>query len=566
MPQLIVKALDKVIKEIILAKDGFSIGRLPDNDLELNDHLVSRHHSKIIKQGIEFFVQDLGSANGTFLNKKAIKTERLKDGDEIQIGHTTIVFKAESSFIIPKAPPLGKDVRMGSDIVRHVGELSIDYRLDVKDILAQGKSIAEAVKPLKQSKESERFFILYHLGRAVTSATTLDEVLEIAMGSIFSVINADRGVIMLIDKDTGKLVYKLTKRSKNSKDKNEHVFVSQTITNKVINDKVSIITSDAGNDPRFQAGLSIAQFHIRSALCVPLWEKQDVFGVIYVDNLLQNAAFTQDELELLTAIANQIAIRIKQDELYESLKKEALMRSNLERYHSPDVVEMIIHQSGGKQIGREVIEKEVTILFADIQNFTTISEKITPRQLSEMLNEFFETTTKIVFEYKGSVNKYIGDAILAVFGAPIDLPEHQLKATQAGIKMLKAIQNLQDTSPLDFPRYHLRIGINTGNVVAGNIGAQKRIEYTVLGDAVNIASRLNQFAESNQVVIGENTYQAVKDNINALPLGGVKLKGKEKEVKVYKVIDEPSTSPVLGESNPVPKSEDGSTTIKSKLK
>lgn len=538
MPQLIVKLLDKVVKEIILSKDTFSIGRLPDNDLELNDNLVSRHHSKIIKQGTDFFIQDLGSANGTLLNKKTVKTEKLKDSDEVQIGHTIIVFKAESSLIIPKASPFGKDVKMGSDIVQHIGDLSIDYRLDVKDILAQGKSLADAVKPLRQSKESERFFILYHLGRAVTSATTLDEVLDIAMGSIFDVINADRGVIMLLDKDTGKLVYKLTKRRNSSKDKDEQVYISQTITNKVINDKVSMITSDAGHDPRFQAGLSIAQFHIRSALCVPLWEKQDVFGVIYVDNLIQNAAFTQEELELLTAIANQIAIRIKQDELYESLKKEALLRSNLERYHSPDVVELIIHQSGGKQIGREVVEKEVTILFADIQNFTTISEKITPRQLSEMLNEFFETTTKIVFEFKGSVNKYIGDAILAVFGAPIDLSDHQLKATQAGIKMLKAIQNLQDTTPLDFPRYHLRIGINTGSVVAGNIGAQKRIEYTVLGDAVNIASRLNQYANSNEVVIGENTYQAVKNNINTIPLGGVKLKGKEQEVRVYKVIDE----------------------------
>lgn len=539
MPQLIIKSVDKVVKEIILSRDTFSIGRLPENDLELNDHLVSRHHSKIMKQGTDYFVQDMGSANGTLLNKKTIKTEKLKDGDEIQIGHTTIVFKAESSFIIPKPSPLEKSCKMGSDIIRRVGDLSIDYRLDVKDILAHGKSLAEAVKPLRQSKESERFFILYHLGRAVTTATSLDEVLEIAMGSIFDVINADRGVIMLLDKETGKLVYKLTKRRKDSKSTDEHIYISQTITSMVIKDKVSIITCDAGHDPRFQAGMSIAQFHIRSALCVPLWEKQDVFGVIYVDNLMQDSAFTQDELELLTAIANQIAIRIKQDELYESLKKEALMRSNLERYHSPDVVELIINQSGDKEIGRDVIEKEVTILFADIQNFTTISEKITPRQLSEMLNEFFDTATQIIFEFKGSVNKYIGDSILAVFGAPLDLADHQLKAVEAGIKMLKAIQHLQDTTPLDFPRYNLRIGINTGSVVAGNIGARKRIEYTVLGDAVNIASRLNQSAASNEIVIGENTYQAIKNNIKTAPLGGVKLKGKEREVQVYKIIDEP---------------------------
>jgi len=540
MPQLVIKSKDKVVKEIILSKDTFSIGRLAENDLELNDHLVSRHHTKLIKQGTDYLIQDLGSANGTFLNKKKVKVEKLKDGDEIQIGQTTIIFKAESAFITSTAPPLETSPHLSSDIVRHLGELSIDYRLDVKDILSRGGSLSEAARPLRQSKESERFFILYHLGRAVTSATSLDEVLEIAMNSVFDVIKADRGVIMLLDKESGKLLYKLTKCRKATEDKGESIYVSQTITNKVVNDKVSIITCDASHDPRFQAGLSIAQYNIHSALCVPLWEKQDVFGVIYVDNLMQTYAFTQDDLELLTAIANQIAIRIKQDELYESLKREALMRGNLERYHSPDVVELIIHQSADKEIGREVVEKTVTILFADIQNFTTISEKVTPRQLAEMLNEFFETTTQIIFEFKGSVNKYIGDAILAVFGAPIDLPDHQLKAVQAGVKMVKAIKELQKvkTTPPDFPTYHLRVGINTGIVVAGNIGAAKRIEYTVLGDVVNIASRLNQYAESNEVAIGEATYQAIKDVVKANPIGGVKLKGKQQAVQVYKVLSD----------------------------
>jgi len=534
MPQLILKINDKVIKEIVLSKDNFSIGRLQDNDLELNDHLVSRHHSKIIKDGGNYIIQDLESANGVYVNKKKVKSERLKEGDEIQIGHALIVFKAKSAFDMQPASQFDQKGVCSSDIVKSVGELSIDYRLNVKDILAKGESLTAAVKPIAKSKTEERFFILYHLGRAVTSATTLDEIFDIAMSSIFDVIKADRGVIMVLDKSSGKLNYRLTK-VRNKKEKNEQIYISQTITNKVISDKVGIMTCDAGNDARFQGGLSITQLSIRSVLCVPLWEQDDVFGVVYVDNLAQTYAFTQEDMELLTAIANQIAIRIKQDELYESLKKEALVRTNLERYHSPDVVELIIKQSSTKGEEMDVIEKQVTILFADIQNFTTISETVTPRQLAEMLNEFFETTTQIVFEYKGSINKYIGDAILAVFGAPLDLPNHASNAVNAGVKMIKAIQDLQEKMPLDFPKYNLRIGINTGIVVAGNVGAKKRIEYAVLGDTVNIASRLNQFAESNQTVIGESTYNAVKDEVNAIPLGGVKLKGKQNEVQVYKV-------------------------------
>lgn len=551
MPKLSIRLRAGGVKEINLRKDTFTIGRLPENDLEINDTMASRRHSKIVKKKKGYMVYDLKSANGTFLNKKQIKSELLKDGDDIQIGNTIITFKEDAVVDEPQEqpdaappsppppPPQKKDApgAFDSDVVKSVGELSIDYRLNVKDIIASGQSISSAIKPsTPQAEGSQGFFILYHLGKAVATATTLDEVLNIAMSSIFDVIQADRGVIMLLDKETGKLTPQLTRsRDQKDKDAKPDIYVSSTITNKVINDKVSIITSDARHDPRFQSGLSIAQFNIRSALCVPLWEQQDILGVVYIDNLMKSHAFTNSDLELLTAIANQVAIRMKQDELHNSLKKEALVRGNLERYHSPDVVEMIIKQSGGEAGALDIAEKKISILFADIQNFTTLSEQISPRELAEMLNEFFETVTKVVFEFKGSINKYIGDAVLATFGAPIELPDHQLKAVKASTKMLKSIQELQKNAPEGAPKYNLRIGVNTGLVVAGNVGAKQRIEYAVLGDAVNIASRLNQYADSNEVAIGEDTYEAVKDDIKATPVGSVKFKGKVKEIQVYKL-------------------------------
>jgi adenylate cyclase len=551
MPTLTVKQGSKVIKEVVINKPSFSIGRLPENDLELPDNLASRRHTEILKQGTAYTLYDLGSANGTFLNKKKVKSEPLKDGDEIQIGNTIILFKEQSSFNVPvppKPPPPPKQAKSSfdSDVVKHIGELSLDYRLNVKDIIASGQSIAQAAQATgEKSKESTRFFILYHLGRAVATADTLDEVLEIGMSSVFDVISADRGTIMILDKATGKLIPKLTKRRLSDKEKQDkadgkqikepEVYISSTITNKVITDKVSLITSDAAHDPRFQSGLSIAQFNIRSALCVPLWEKEDVFGVIYVDNLMKTHAFTNDDLELLTAIANQVAIRMKQDELNNKLRKEALLRGNLERYHSPDVVEMIIKHSGGKENPLDVRERVVTILFTDIQNFTTLSEKITPIQLAEMLNKFFETVTKIIFEFKGSVNKFIGDAVLATFNAPIDLENHQLNAVKASVKIIQAIQESQKNDPPEAPKYNVRLGVNTGTVVAGNVGAKTRIEYAVLGDVVNIASRLNQYADSNEVAVGESTYECVKNDFQFACVGGVKLKGKAKEVQVYKI-------------------------------
>ncbi|MDI6788158.1 MAG: FHA domain-containing protein, partial [Planctomycetota bacterium] len=414
MPSLVIKKDNKVIKEVVINKPALLLGRgTVGNDLEIPDNLASRRHCEIKKQGTDYIITDMGSSNGTIVNKQTIKPDQLvvlKDNDEIQIGMTTLIFRDPPS-MVPPSPGISS-----SDVVKKVSEMPLEYRLNIKDMQDAGQSLAAApfTMDLEKKKENKRFFILYQLGKAVSSATTLKEVLDTAMYSIFDFIKTDRGVVMLLDKESGKIVPYLS-RTRLQKELKEHITVSSTIVNKVVSDKVSIITTDAMSDTRFSAGMSIAQQSIRSAICVPLWEKEDVLGVIYLDNQMHAHCFTNDDLDLLTAFGNQIAIRIKQDELYTNLKKEALVRGNLERYHSPDIVELIISK-GSTDFAAE--EREITVLYADIQNFTPLSEKLSPPDIAEMLNEYFETATNAVFEYKGSVNKYIGDAIMAIFGAP----------------------------------------------------------------------------------------------------------------------------------------------------
>lgn len=524
MPNLIVKQNNKILKEFPVTKLCIIIGRGLGNDLEIPDNLASRHHCEIKKHGEQYLLNDLHSSNGTILNNKNITSAFLQDNDEIKIGTITIIFKHTASYEESSA--------FGSDIIKGINEIPLEYRLNMKEMQNTGQSLAAAPYTigLKDKEDSKRFFILYQLGKAVTSATTLDEVLDIAMYSIFDSIKAERGVIMLIDKTTGKVIPRLS-RIRSQKDLKEHITVSLTIINKVINDKVSIVTTDAMADSRFSAGMSIAQQKIRSALCVPLWEKQDIFGVIYVDNQMQSHSFTNDDIDLLSAIANQVAIRIKQDELYKNLNREALIRTNLERYHSPDVVELIVSK-GGTDFPAE--EKEITTVFADVQNFTTLSEKMPPAEIAQMLNEFFETATQVIFEHKGSVNKYIGDAIMAIFGAPVELKDHAINATRCAMKIIQSLSS--QASDAKRP-YNIRIGVNTGIVIAGNIGSKKRIEYTVLGDTVNIASRLNQFGAANQIVIGEQTYKSVQPyGIQAKDLGLIQLKGKANDVRAYQII------------------------------
>jgi len=557
LTKLVVKSGADVAKELPLDKEKFTIGRMPDNDLELRDSLVSRRHTELIRHGVRITLYDMGSSNGTFVNNKKVDVKVLDDGDEVMIGETTLVFRDESGNSKPAgakpatavpASNLDQEIEKlygGSEIIKHITEVPEEYKVDLRESIAKGiswRNISRkksAVSAEEEERIADKFAILYQLGKAVATATSLTEVLNVSMAVIFEVMKAERGVVMLLDKSTDTLVSKVMRHRSKGTIASDEVVASRTIANKVVKEKIAIITNDAKHDPRFQAGVSIIQYNIRSALCVPLWEKQEVLGCIYLDNLVKSYEFQDDDIDLLSAIANILAIRIKQDELYEELKREAVVRANLERYNSPDVVEMILRRAtkGGGTMDMEAEEKEVSILFGDIEGFTPLTEKMKPTNVGRMLNTFFEVTSGVVLDAQGNVNKFIGDCIMAVFGAPVEVQDHAVRATRAGLRMIEELRRTREKNP-DFPKFNIRIGINSGNVVAGEIGFEKRREYTVLGDNVNIASRLEKYAKPNQVVIGERTHTLVHDKFECRFLESVRLKGKEREVKVYEVVSE----------------------------
>ncbi|NUN49918.1 MAG: FHA domain-containing protein [Candidatus Brocadiae bacterium] len=580
MAKLIATSGPVAPRDIELVKDVFSMGRMPENDLELRDSLVSRKHSELIRRGNRYTLYDLGSSNGTYVNKKRVDVKVLDDGDEVTVGESVFQFKDETA---PKrqadAAPEPAESELiaslygsGNEIVKKVADLPEEYRIDVKESIARGYSwkdlrsvgtpepaatpggpspappaekhapppVAAPVAqkagapPAKAADQDDRFKFLYHLGRDLSSKATLKEVLQSALDTIFAVINAERGVILTIDKNTGELVPQVARHRAHGNISVSEVVPSRTITSRVIQEKNFIITSDAKHDQRFQMGMSIIQYNIRSAMCVPLWEKEEVFGVIYLDNQMKTYPFEVADLHILGAIANQVAIRIKQEELFNKLKQEELIRSNMERFFSPDIAEILLKRG---QAGLSPEEKEATIIFCDIAGFTNISEKMKPPQIAELLNGYFEMASRIILEHKGSVNKYIGDSIMSVFGAPVHMDDHAIRAVKAALAIQREVKRLNEKTDTRL-QYHVHIGINTGDVVAGNIGSQKRIEYTVLGDAVNVAARLEKVAMAGQIVIGDRTQDIVKDKINCRGMGAEKLRGKENEIRLFEVLGE----------------------------
>ncbi len=200
------------------------------------------------------------------------------------------------------------------------------------------------------------------------------------------------------------------------------------------------------------------------------------------------------------------------------------------RYVSKDVVKHLLTGKEALELGGQ--EREISVLFVDIRGFTAIAEKLTPHQVIEFLNHYFGAMTDIVFKNNGTLDKFIGDSIMAVFNSPHDEPAHAYKAVKTAIEMIDACAKLRKEG---LPDIKIGIGVNTGKAVIGNMGSPQRQEFTALGDAVNTSSRLCGVAEPDQIIIAEATYQQCKDKIIAKKLPPLKVKGKEKPLTAYDV-------------------------------
>ena len=222
-------------------------------------------------------------------------------------------------------------------------------------------------------------------------------------------------------------------------------------------------------------------------------------------------------------------------------------RANLSRFLSPAIVEMLMNEKAEVQLGGQ--KRPVTILFCDVRGFTPISEGLAPDRLVDLLNEHFTSMTEIIFEHRGTLDKYIGDSVMGLFGAPVSQGEDAVLAVRAGLTMQERNRALNlERVNRGLPPFEIGIGINTGEVFTGYIGSPKRMDFTVIGDHVNVASRLCSIAPAGKVIIGEATYAAMRDMIDVRSAGTPVLKGKTEQVNAYEVLGfrgpVPTTSPV----------------------
>jgi adenylate cyclase len=515
------------------------IGRASDNDLIINDFGVSRHHAKVVVDDGQCFIVDLESRNGTRVNNVLVTRRPLTDGDEVSLGKFVIRFTrtTDEKVLIDE----GKEDNLSSPgtFIRPISDIR---KMIPETVISPSEVPTEESGTIKDIQKSNQILqVLITVAKSLLTVAPLDDVLNLVMNLIFEHLPAERGFLMLYDEHSGELIPKIVKYRNQAADSSK-ITISRTMTNKVFQDKVSILTSDAQIDPRFDGGASIIFHSIRSAMCAPLWNKDDVIGVVFIDSSTRSGTFKPEDLDLLTALANYAAIGIEQARLHEKIKEEIKRRSQLERYHSPAVVNRILSFSTSDS-SVDAQEMDVTVLFSDIVGFTSFAEKMEPHRVSLLLNDYFSEMTDIIFSQDGTLDKFIGDAIMAIFGAPITTEDHAVRAVRTALEMKQRLQELNEEKFSTVP-LKIRIGINSGRVVAGDIGSPKRIEYTVLGNTVNIASRLeSSVSKPDQIVVGEETYELIKDHFETEALGPFHLKNMEKSIMVYQILSEKAVKP-----------------------
>lgn len=515
-PKLVIIAGDQQGKEFFIESFPFKIGRMPDNNIVFSDRRVSRYHSELVCDSGKYIIKDLGSQNGTWLNGAKITSAEIKTGDSIVIGGAAITVNLESA----KKEDIFEDTDTSSGFrttIRPVKEI-------LKGAIEQKDTEDSSVEVLK--KRNEMLSALYQISKDILKESEIDSILNLTADTILSNINAERVYVLMKDENTGSINVRLEKDTREKCAKQDKLMLSKTVINRVMDEEIAVLVADARTDARFKESESIILYGIRSAMCVPLLGAERVAGSIYVDVVSTDRRFTSEELDLLTTIGNLAAIAIEQTHLREKILKEIEARQSMMRYHSPQVVEEIIKGKGDCKVA----EKTITVLFVDIQGFTKLSDKLGPMGTAELLNEYFDIITDAVFRYNGTIDKFIGDAAMAIFGAPFQEKNYTEMAVRAAVDIQREI--------IKRSKFKIRIGINTGQAVIGNIGSTKRVDYTAIGDTVNIASRLEGLAKQDKIYIGEETYRQIKDIFKIKPVGRQKVKGKTTEVSIYEVLVE----------------------------
>ncbi|HXG96879.1 MAG TPA: adenylate/guanylate cyclase domain-containing protein [Gemmatimonadales bacterium] len=513
------------------------VGRAVTSDVPIYDPTISRRHAEIVLTESGVRVTDLGSSNGTFLNGAKITEAEAGANDVVTFGKVAFrVKEVTAPMPRPQVVPTPADFKSakggvpGGTIVRQLPVSGGVPAIVIDE--PQGSSHLKVKADNLEERREKKLSLLLEVSKELSKQQELDRLLDKVVDFTFQIMNVDRVSILLLDGKSNELIPRISKSRTGDASAAKHV--PQSIARKAVEERVAILSDNAAADERFK-GKSILIQSVRSAMCTPLMGSDSkVLGILYVDNLTATHSFADEDLEFLIAFGGLTAVAIENSQLSDRLRREAVVVSNFQRYFAPNLASQIAQQEGEVALGGT--KRPVVIFFSDIRGFTPMSETMNPDEIAGLLTEYFTEMVDIVFEHSGTLDKFMGDAIMALWGAPIAHADDADRAMQCAIDQLETLEKMNakwkesGREPLA-----IGIGINFGEVFAGNIGSNRRLEYTVIGDAVNTASRLCSSAGGNEILISEPFYKALKNPPKVEALEPIQVKGKTKKVPVYRV-------------------------------
>jgi adenylate cyclase len=584
-----------------------SLGRHPNNTIQLLDKIVSKEHCILEQRDGHFVLRDLGSLNGTYVNGERVRGETvLKHGDEISLGSTRARYDDGTGVALPLPPvspgavqhgqtatpwqqpapvqPLHSPAAMPAAPASHVAPAgyptpsfpksappppvprsggappgappplqaprrpsSSGTRVDVLDAVRSiGTQIAAQTKgflpfdsaahdPQQLRVDYERLRVTWELTRDIGLERDLDRLLDKILLALFKFTKADRGVILLREADGS-----LHPRAARRRDGTEApIQVSSTILNHVIQERASVLTHDASMDFAASKGKSMILNRISSAMVVPLLHEseKEVLGVLWLDSE-SLAQFQPKDLEVITSVAGQASMFIENTILAKKVEQEIVLRDRFARLVAPNVADLMMSGKLEVKKGGQLVQ-ELTVFNSDIRGFTAMSEGTPAETIVEMLNEYFEPMVETLFKYEGTLDKFMGDGIMAFWGAPLSHRDDAVRCVQCALDQMEILGRFnRQRMGEGKPPLAVGVGIHTGPGVVGYVGSSKALSYTVIGDTANTSARLCGTALAGQIVVSEATLARLSGRFEFEEIEPRSLKGKEKPMRRFNVLRE----------------------------
>lgn len=463
-------------------------------DLDLTpDSRVSRPHARIWIEAGQYWIEDLDSRYGTLVSGVEIKgrgKRRLQPGDPVRIGDTTLRVEGAPAPARPDPDATVAAVELPlQETPGARGEVDITARLDADQPAFPAGAGAE-------TETARRLAWLYELPLQFGEETDLDGLLQTIVERLVAIMpSATRGALLERDR-SGRLLLK-------AQVPDGDPFVSRTLARRALDARQAFIWRRGGD-------VTVTSAELASGMYVPLVWKGEPLGVIAVDNCESCAAFSPDDLRLMTAVAHQAAMAIAQHRTQEELRRHTVLLERLLTNFSSRVRERLLEEARGGRLRLGGQRSEVTVLVSDIRGFTRLTAAMAPEDVGDLLNHYFSALVDVIFRYDGTVGKFVGDSILAVFGSPQPDEQHQEKAVRAAVEMQQAAGAVSAARrSLGQVTCAMGIGVHCGEVLHGFIGSNDRMEFTVIGDAVNRAARYCDGAGPGDVLVSPEVHQQV---------------------------------------------------------